>query len=58
MFHRLLQTVCPQSVRRRIFVFTGTQQGIFSAAQNVLSIAKSPLPLQGAGFLSEVGKPV
>ncbi|MCB7372188.1 hypothetical protein LI003_19940, partial [Bacteroides caccae] len=30
---------------------------VFSAAQNVLSSHEKHLPLQGAGFLSEVGKP-
>ena len=30
---------------------------MFSAAQNILSIPENALPLQGAGFLSEVGKP-
>ena len=30
---------------------------MFSAAQNILSIPENALPLQGAGFPSEVGKP-
>jgi len=42
---------------RRIFVGSSQQQDVFSAAQNDLSIPEKHLPLQGAGFLSEVGKP-
>jgi hypothetical protein len=42
---------------RRIFVGSSQQQDVFSAAQNNLSIPEKHLPLQGAGFLSEVGKP-
>jgi len=30
---------------------------MFSAAQNILSSHENALPLQGAGFPSEVGKP-
>jgi len=30
---------------------------MFSAAQNILSIPENALPMQGAGFPSEVGKP-
>ena len=53
VYHRNFAPIRP----RRIFVGSSQQQDVFSAAQNDLSIPEKHLPLQGAGFLSEVGKP-